>query len=364
MRFLGCSLLVACLALCAGDARAWQFDGPPIYRLPPIDEDETEVVLGAEPHPVDELLPSPTEEDDPPRGPRGGMGGDRSPYTKYMYWIPAQKVKGQASELTLNGAGAELAFPLSMREGNLWLMTGGVHRLEIGSSAILPDSHVHLPNDLWKIHVGTMHMRELANGWQAGGMLSVGSASDEPFDGIREMTATGVAFLNIPTGENDAWNFSLFYSPTSQLPFPVPGVSYVWRPSEQLEMKIGVPFSVQYRPTETLTLSATYTPLTNIRAMARQKLAEKWELFGGYEIVNDTYFLSQRIDTNDRLYFFDQRVRVGLERQLLWGFSAELSAAYVFDREIFQATSFSDDRHDQIRIAPGLMGMLNVIWSR
>lgn len=300
---------------------------------------------------------------DPPR--RRPLGGDeRSPINSSALWIPAQAVADQASELSMTSAGIDLGVPLYMQEGNVWLLTGGVHRLEVGGGAWLPDSQIALPDEFWKVSIGTMHFRELDNGWQAGGILSVGSASDEPFAGLREMTATAVAFLNVPSGDDDAWNFSLFYSPTSQLPFPIPGVAYVWRASDRLEMKIGIPFSVQYRPIETLTLSATYMPLTNVRLHARQQLGESWCAFAGYEVTNDTYFLSERIDSDDRLYFFDQRVRVGLERKLLWGFSAEVAAGYVFDRTIFQADGFSGDRRDELDIGAGVMGTAMISWRR
>lgn len=359
-------MALAWLSLCAlaALAQAWQDHGARTYRLPPIDAEE----LPAEEWGIDPIEPPAdvTFAEPPARErKRGGLGGgSRSPLGANTYWTPSRPVIGQASELALLGTGIDLAAPLSMQEGNVWLATAGMHRLEISSSAILPDTQRPLPDELWKVQVGAMHFRELANGWQAGGILSVGSSSDEPFAGLREMTATAVGFLNIPSGGDDAWNFSLFYSPTSQLPFPIPGVAYVWRPNEQLEMKIGVPFSIEYRPTETLTLSGTYMPLTNVRLLARQQLGEQWQVFGGYEVVNESYFLADRVDRNDLLYFFDQRVRVGVQRKLMWGFQAEASVAYLFDREIFQARSFSSDRYDELSIESGLMGMLNVSWMR
>jgi hypothetical protein len=83
-------------------------------------------------------------------------------------------------------------------------------------------------------------------------MLRVGSPSDQPFGAFRDLTATLLGFVTIPS-DRDAWSFSLFYSPTSQLVFPIPGVAYVWRPSDQFQANLGIPFSLHYRPTETLT---------------------------------------------------------------------------------------------------------------
>jgi hypothetical protein len=317
------------------------------HRLPPIDQEE-------EFH----FATSPERK----RPQRAGMaGGDqRSPVRASMFWMPAEPMTTQPGELTINGQSLHLAAPLWIEEGNVWLATGGVERLELGSNAILPDSQQPLPEELWKTSVGAMHFRDLDNGWQVGGILNVGSASDEPFGGLRDMTVALIGFLNIPSGERDAWNFMLIYSPTSQLPFPIPGVAYVWRPSDQLTMKIGIPFAIDYQATETLSLSATYVPLTNVQLLAKQRLGEAWCLYGGYEVTNDTYWLSDRQHEDDRLYFFDQRLKVGLERDLVWGLKADVSVAYVFDRQIFQADDFTGDRRDEIGIEPGLMGSLMI----
>ena len=320
-------------------------------RLPPIDQEE------------EFRFAPPTERVRPNRA--GMAGGDqRSPVRASMFWMPAQSLTTQPGELTMNGESLNLAAPLWLEEGNVWLATGGLQRLEIGSSAILPDSQQPLPEELWQTSIGAMHFRDLDNGWQVGGIFNVGSASDEPFGGLRDMTVAVIGFLNVPSGERDAWNFSLIYSPTSQLPFPIPGVAYVWRPNDALTMKIGVPFAIDYQATETLSLSASYVPLTNVQLLAKQRLGEAWCLYGGYEVTNDTYWLSERERDDDRLYFFDQRLKVGLQRDLLWGLKADVSAAYVFDRQIFQSDSFTGDRRDEIGIDPGLMGSLMISWAR
>ena len=195
-------------------------------------------------------------------------------------------------------------------------------------------------------------------------MLSVGTASDRPFADLHEMTMTSLAFLNVPRGERDAWNFSLFYSPTSQLPYPIPGAAYVWRPSDRFSANLGVPFSLRYQPTDEWTFAADYRPLTAVNLQARRSLGSAWNLYARYEVVNETYWLAERTNSQDRLYLFDQRAALGLDRQLAAGFSLDLSAAYVFDRKIFQAESFSGSRSDELDIAPGPALSLMMRWSR
>jgi len=301
------------------------------------------------------------------RRPRAGTtGNERAPVRVSTTWMPGRQVQGQSSDLALGGLQAKLALPLRIAPDGrrIWLATSGFEYVRIDTDAIFPDSQVAVPNELWKLDVGTMHLREFDNGWSAGGLFTLGTASDQPFADLRDLTLTSLAFLNLPSGPRDAWNFSLFYSPTSQLPFPIPGAAYVWRPSESFTANIGVPFSLRYQPTESWTLTADYRPLTAVNVRASRALGNEWNIYARYEIVNETYWLAERTNSRDRLYLFDQRAAIGIDRKLPAGFCLDLSAAYVFDRTIFQAESFSDDRSDVLNISPGAGISLTLLWSR
>lgn len=296
----------------------------------------------------------------------GLAGNERSPVRFATTWMPGQQVQEQTTDLALSGLQANLALPVRIAPDGrrIWLATSSLEYLQIDSSAILPDSQVAVPAELWKLSVGTMHFREFDNGWKSGGLLTVGTASDQPFADLRDLTLTSLAFLDIPNGPRDAWNLSLFYSPTSQLPYPIPGAAYVWRPSDRFSANIGVPFSLRYQPTPAWTLTADYRPLTAVSLRVGRALGDAWNVYARYEIVNETYWLAERTNSQDRLYLFDQRAALGIDRALAAGFSLDLSAAYVFDRSIFQAESFSDSRRDVLNISPGAAISLMLSWSR
>ncbi|MBL9090236.1 MAG: hypothetical protein JNL96_03375 [Planctomycetaceae bacterium] len=301
------------------------------------------------------------------RRPRGGTPGtERSPVRIATTWMPGRQVQGQARDLALGGVRANLALPIRIAPDGrwIWLATSGFEYLRIDTDAILPDSQLAVPGELWKLDFGTMHLREFDNGWSAGGLFTVGTASDRPFADLRDLTLTSLAFLNVPSGPRDAWNFSLFYSPTSQLPFPLPGAAYVWRPSESFTAHLGVPFSLRYRPTEAWTLTADYRPLTAVDVRVSRALGNEWSLYARFQIENETYWLAERTNSKDRLYVFDQRAGLGFERKLPAGFGLDVSAAYVFDRSLFQAESFSAERSDVLNIAPGAGVSLSLRWSR
>jgi hypothetical protein len=319
--------------------------------------------------PLDESFPGEFAQpvDSPPDGRLGadslGEGG-RSPFTARMWWIPQQNLRNQPGDLATNGVELDLAFPLRIDPDGIWLGLGSVQRLEIRTLAVLPDSRIPVPDQLWDIEVGTMRIRTLDNGWRVGGMLRVGSPSDRPFTALRDMTVTLLGFLTIPSGERDAWNFSLFYSPTGQIIFPIPGVAYAWRPTPQFQANLGIPFSLDYRPTESLTITASYLPLNNVQVLVRQSLDQAWSIYGEYRTVNETFLLAKRLEDHERTYLFDQRLALGIQRQLGRGWSVDLSAAYVFDRQIFQAEKFSGIRRDELAIDPGLAGIFQIVWTR
>lgn len=55
---------------------------------------------------------------------------------------------------------------------------------------------------------------------------------------------------------------------------------------------------------------------------------------------------------------------VGLERTLCCGFALEATASYIFDRRLFQGTSFLSGRTDVVTFDPGLGLALQLLWRR
>jgi hypothetical protein len=322
------------------------------YRLPPVETELSYALTPAEPY-VEEPAPK-------IRLP----GEDRSPLKAQYLWVPSQSLQGRPEKLAISGAQIDLGFPVRIEPGEIWLALGGVERLAIDTPALLPDSGSPIPDELWDVQVGVMHIRDLNNGGKAGGMVRVGSPSDEPFGATRDVTVSLLGFLTIPHQERDAWSFSLFYSPTGQVAFPLPGVAYVWRPSDQFQANLGVPFSLDYRPNDALTFSANYMPVNNVEIIARQKLGDAWSLYTGYRTMTEAFLLTERVRDEDRFYVFDQRFSLGVQRQLPGGWTLDASTAYLFDRRIFQAEGFFDDRRDELKIDSGLGGFLQLFWTR
>ena len=332
-----------------------------VALLPPIDFNLEQDSFSGEPiSDADPEIIAPKRKATPPYG-------SSAPFTIGSFWAPTVGVDDQPAQLGINAEYARVAAPLGMPvEGKpIWIGIAKFGRLELATDAILPDSGTPVPDQLWLVETGVMHIRPLAGGGTLGGTFLFGSASDRPYAASRDLTLMAIGFYNRPArNADDEWSFSVFYSPTSQLPYPLPGIAYVWRPNETLEAKIGLPPAIEWRPTEDWTFSANYFPLLNFNTSARRRLADGLFLLAYYRTDTEIYFLADRVLDDQRFYVFDQRAAVGLERVLGKGFSLEFMGSYLFDRRLFQGTSFTSGQTDVVRFDSGLGLSLQLLWRR
>lgn len=281
------------------------------------------------------------------------MGGFGVPgYT--ATWYPSRPVQGQDADFSLVRQNLSLGLPIWKDScGRLLLTTTVRHSLYV-TDAVLPDTQRPFPSELWYVNMGLNYMRRFENGWSMGLMGTFGSASDRPFHSIDELALGVTGFVQIPAwNERDAWQLSVMYSTAGNLNFPIPGAAYVWNPSDNLRVNIGLPFIVFIRPMEDLTFNLFYVPLTNINARVTYRLAEKLSVYAGYEFLNEAYFLADRLERRDRFMGFEQRVLGGI-RWDLWRYAAlDMNAGYVFGRQFGEGLNQGDNLFNQVDIEPG-----------
>jgi hypothetical protein len=261
-------------------------------------------------------------------------------------WFPSESVSLQNTNLGYVRQDFSLSFPLwQNRTSDEWSAAVNLRSEIFQTHAILPDTRQPFPDDLWNIRFSTTYRHLFDNGWIAGGSVSVGSASDKPFHSIDEMTAGVNAFLRIPSCEHNAWLFSLAYSPTGQLPIPIPGVAYVWQPSENFRANLGLPFQMMWRPVDDLTLDLSYMLLTTVHARATYRLCRPVRVYVAYASESEGYLLADRVSFNDRFFNVDQRLTAGA--QIIFGpkASLDLSSGYVFDRYFFEGKNITSGTH-------------------
>jgi hypothetical protein len=367
---LSLGLLSACAVAQHADPAATL--AQPLTALPPPPDDRVAFLPPIEFNlEEDTFANEPISDADPdaaaPRRRGSSPFGSAAPVSIGGFWAPAVAVDGQDDTLAMNAQFARVAVPIGVPEEGrpLWLAIAKFGRLELATDAVLPDSGQPIPDQLWLVETGFMHVRPLANGGSIGGSFLFGTASDQPYAATRDLTLMAVGFYNRPAARaDDEWSFSVFYSPTSQLPYPLPGIAYVWRPSERFEAKIGLPPALEWRPTDDWTFTANYFPLVNFNATARRRLADTLALLAFYRSDTEIYFLADRLQNDQRFFVFDQRAAVGLEQTLGRGFTLEATASYIFDRTLFQGTNFSSGRTDVVNFDDGLGLSLQLLWRR
>jgi hypothetical protein len=303
--------------------------------LPPIEASQA-----VQAPPPDAFAPS-TGGFSPFMNPVVGRAPVRTDY--WVVWLPAEPVAGQPTNLGYVQQDFALSFPLWQCAGaDEWLGSINFRNETFHTHAILPDTRQPFPEDLWNIRFGTTYRHLFENGWIAGGTLTVGSASDKPFHSIDEMTAGINAFLRIPQGEHNAWLLSLSYSPVSELPYPIPGVAFMWQPSENFRANLGLPFQVMWRPVEDLTLDLSYMLLTTFHARATYRLCRSIRFYVAYATENEAYLLADRVDVNDRFFNVDQRVTAGAQVNISPRAALDLSSGYVFDHHFFEGKNITN----------------------
>ncbi len=308
-----------------------------LQRLPPVDSEKDELTdFGVWP------------------GMRLGMGpGGQGPFSYRTFWFPSEPVKGQAADWGLVGQDFSLAHPLWVDPPNTLLVTASVRNRLISTDAVLPDSRQPYPSELWNAQVGMMYMRQLSGDRMIGGGVSLGSASDHPFASIEEMNVSVNAVYRIPSGERNAWMFMLMYAPMGEIQFPIPAVSYSYNPSDQFHANIGLPFMFRYKPADRWTFEASYMLIHTIHVKATYKIAERVNVFGGYDWSNKVYMLEDLTNTKDRFFLYDQRVTLGLGMPVTSRLTAELVGGYAFNRFSFIGQQWDSVGTDRVDVDPG-----------
>jgi hypothetical protein len=286
----------------------------------------------------------------------GGLGGGglfdvRANFS--LLWMPDQPVANQPTNLGFIRQEFSLSAPAWRNETDSVSMSAHVRSTNYSTSAILPDSGQAFPESLYNIGFGLNYIH-MFDGWTAGGMLNFGSASDRPFNSIRELNLGIGGFVRIPTSATSGWMLGAMYSATGELPFPIPIVAYSWQPSEQFGMNIGLPFSIRWRPIDDWLFDVAYVPVRTIHARATYRVSEDIGLYGGFDWSNDAYLLANRADDKDRLFYYEKTLSLGVRYDFGSTIAVDLSGGYAFDRLYFNGQQWSDNQHDRIDVGNSL----------
>jgi hypothetical protein len=279
-----------------------------------------------------------------------------------------ERVKDQSTRLDLIQHNFTLVTPLFQNPTDEMVVSARLRYQEYDTEARLPDSGQRLPNELFDARAGLSYRHKFANEWTLGGSLTVGSASDKPFHSEDELIVQAAALLRVPSGPRNAWLYSLTYVSNAEIfglrHIPIPGIAYLWAPSDTFRAVIGFPFtSVEYKPFERLTLEASYFPVRTVRARATYVIFRPLRVFLGFDADHDTYYLADRGDKDDQLFYYEKRITGGMRFDLRH-VGIEITGGYVFDRFYFEGERYSERNENRFNVGDGtfISGRLSFRW--
>ena len=213
--------------------------------------------------------------------------GQVMPRTDYRFtFYPEQDVEGQHTTMSVQEHRWSLTTPIKQDSTNEWTASTSLRYQRNDTRAVLPIANEPFPSELWDVRVGGGYRHQFENGWSGGLSLNAGTASDQPFNSVDELIVRGFAHLRVPWGERDSWIFMLTYSNYSEFlgGVPVPGLAYVYSPSDQFTAVIGLPFAMlEWKPIEQVELQVIYTAIRRIRARATYRPFLPLRIYAGFD---------------------------------------------------------------------------------
>ncbi len=265
-------------------------------------------------------------------------------------------VSDNLSRMHMTAHDLRLGIPLWQDDEQELSLNFGAGVTHFDSEVIFPDTRDAFPDELYDIRIGATYRRRLDNGWIAGGNLTVGSPSDKPFASIEEIAVSGTGFVRVPAGERNAWIFLLNYANNREFcpHVPLPGVAYLHSPNDQLRLMLGVPYSsVWYRPLERLLVEATYMIARNVHVEVSYDIAEPVRLYAGFDWRNDRWFRHDRPDDDDRLFYYEKRLKAGVVWSITDRISLDVGGGYAFDRFFFEGERYDDRDQNRLDLSDG-----------
>jgi hypothetical protein len=294
-----------------------------------------------------------------------GEGMNPRPRIGYAFtWYPDEPM-GNNQKIGIWRQDLNVSTPVYKDTCDVLTFSTGVRNEILDTDANLPVLGTPFPSDLWNIHLGGGYLHQFSNNWTGGLNLQVGSASDRPFENFNQMTIGATGSLRIPVRERDALILTLTYSNNSDFAnnIPIPGIAYFWWPSDQFRALIGIPFAhLWWEPVDKLTVDLSYRLLYTVTGRVSYRFLPRWKLYAGYSLGNESYFLAENPQDDDRLFYSEQRVYGGLAWILDHRLSLDLTSGLAFDRFYSVGQNFQENQSQKLPVDAGPYISLALQW--
>ncbi len=278
-------------------------------------------------------------------GALGGLGlvPTSNPTITYEGWIaPAKNPSDIEQERLL------LQIPVYRGAINTLSVSLGGEALHFGDPPPL-STGVALPQNLWKFDLSTSFSHRIDEDKLIGGGLSFGSASDHPFASGDVDTVGGSLFYSWPASETNRWVVSVFFSNNNPILnyFPIPGFMYLTQGKTLIGM-FGFPLNTVIWMPEAPWMFTLSIFGPTVHAEAAWGTPSRFQAFVGFHWLQQSFLLEDRPHPNDRLYFAQKKIPVGVRFPLWNVLTSEFSAGYAFARILEQGPHLGSDEDGRV----------------
>jgi len=306
-----------------------------------------------------------------PRGPWPWLAGwlDEEP----LHWLSLDYAAGLAGSPTrlayrtrlycrssVGGQRSDFGFTqhdLVVRSPADWYGMGGAfakfRAVDVHPRPFLPGARRRFPRRLYNAQVGASFVWPLPPGAYN---VTIGSASDRPFDSNDEVTVDATWLIGCPTGEDSWWAVFLNWQNNRDYlnRCLVPGFVWGHQEGEWLTLALGFPANaLAWRPSDRLELAASYVFPRSVYTEVRYRLWKGLKIYAGFDWTSQRYFLHDRLRSRDRLWYLEKRLSVGLRWHVSENLFFDAAGGYAFDRLWFEGETYEDRGLNRLNIADG-----------
>lgn len=239
-----------------------------------------------------------------------------------------------------------------------------INWLQLSSDATLPDGR-KLPSNLMDVQV------EVFVPWfppLSEFSIAFGSASDKPFASGDEMFVD-ITWLAPPISGNDGQFLFLINWNTNREFFngvPLPGLAYRYHDEDvdNLKLVLGFPYSaVRWKATDWLQINAEYEFPRTVHTRVDFLLDHNVRLYGGFDWTNERFALHDRMEKDDRLFYYEKRLTAGARWNISDEMFIDVSGGWAFDRMFFEGRGYDDRDDNRLDIKDGPFIGLTFGWQ-
>jgi len=247
-------------------------------------------------------------------------------------------------------------FIVSKTASDTWSVTERFSHLGLGEPIAIPQTNSVVPENLWSIESGAAYNHLFASGRQLGLNVGVGSDSDHPFYSIHETVFRAGANYRVPSGDHNAWLFSLNYSNNRHFfnGIPLPGIGYYFQALDnRLQGVLGFPYALlRFKPTPDWTTQLSIFGPRNVNAEIARKIYGPLRAYTSFQWGSQEWLIADRQDYSNRLVFDRKRAALGLRAGLPYGLALDVSGGRQFDQRFFVNNSSSYSNVPTAGLAP------------